>query len=336
MIASCYLQTSLVRDVLDYAVEQRALPLKEESFFQRECTFRLHLSGALAAGSAQAVHCLAVWIFASLATLFTLGTSETLETIVQRSGDLYLASLIGMGIALVGFFDSASVKKQTEHLTASADEAFRLELEEFVKGWDTDLAALIAQLQLRAARRQDPVCRQFFDPMVKKMRQLRVGFQSKYRKTYPKDNLKKHAFLVQFKALKRKVNGQQRRDLAAVPFTRFEIEQYFVQKACEDGDEALKEMYAYPLKVWAQRVKNWGDHWNRTTFCEQCLKIFRRSTLESRVKDLIHEVKCAENKEHAYKVYFEKDLSELVRKLKNEVDNVENHPWWQRLKWRFN
>ena len=330
-----YLQPFYTKCLIDEATQRLHQVQRRGKSLERSDRMYFHVRyGMLAVtGVVQSVSFLAIWAFSSLATLFTVGLIKPLDTLSDESGSLCVAALIGAGIAACSAVKITSAGRLSARLASHVDKQFRDRLAHF-ESQSVRQASRERQRRKKQAsgRENGPYPEAYFDPGVYQMRSERKALIQQLKKKYPSDVNGKFGAYSQAKRALRRLEEKQTQKLADLPVSRKEIDSYLVYKSACLADEAIRDINQYTLKVWSERIHNWGHKFDRESFSRRCLKILKEQKVSKRVKRLVQDVKDAEQKGYAFND-FESDLKGLVRQIKNKVAAV-GRPWpWIRA-WR--
>lgn len=329
-----YLQPSPVRHLLDSTIAYARHELAKTPSIAYQIGVRAQFAGAAVVGTAQAVHCFVLWVFLSAMSFATVGRWRQLEWATDRVASLSGAGYVGMLIAMISIVDPRQAEKKTQEISRRADKEFKELCQTFVKHFDTEAEDLCIRRQASVKWHQETERRDLFDRAVVDMRRERVRLKDECVSAYPKDPLKKYQALFTIRSQMFAVIADQKRELPRLPFTQREESRFYEDKTTAIADEALKDLYAYALAVWAKRKKKWGAEWDGESFAEQTMKLVKKSRVEEEVEHLIKFVLEADRKASAH-ARFVKDLNSLMNRIKNQIDRVERPSPLTRLWWRI-
>ena len=94
----------------------------------------------------------------------------------------------------------------------------------------------------------------------------------------------------------------------------------------------MAEQYEYCKQLWATRIRDWGQKFDREAFCRNCDQLFRTMKVTKTVRRLVRDVKEADDKEQAYKDC-ETKLTQFLAEVKARVEQL-NAPWRMVRWWR--
>lgn len=219
---------------------------------------RLRLLTVALAGSAQAIHCFVQWTFLSAASLMTIGLWRELELATHRAGAHCGAGLVGATIALSSLVYPESAHEMTLKIAYRADNEFRALCATISDDFDQDADALYLSRKELADQSKDVENPRFFNRAVKVMRNERMALIKECLRSYPSDPQSKYESICRSQARLLELLARQRKELKYLPCTQREADTFYIDQATAIADNALKDLYAEPLKVWAERINTWG------------------------------------------------------------------------------
>lgn len=329
-----YLQPSPVRYLLDATIANSRKELAKTPSFAFEVGFRAQCVGIAIVGVAQAVHCFALLVLLAPISFITCGRWRQLELLTDRMASLSGAGYVGMLIAMISLVDPTQAEKKTKEIAQRIDKEFKELCHTFVHQFDVEAEELAANRQASLKWNQERECSSLFYRAVSDMRRERTRLKNECVSAYPKDPLKKYEALTAIRAQMFKEVADQKRELPRLPFTQKEENRYYEDKTAAIADEALKDLYAYILAVWAKRKKKWGAEWDGESFAEQAMKLVKKIRVEDEVENLVKYVEIADNKSRAHS-RFVRDIKNLTNRIKNQIDKLERPSLARRIWWRI-